>query len=125
MGVKPKRESQPLSDQLTLNICLIVRTGQASADGPLACTLYSTQSRILQYKLDVRKDIVFHKVFVSAEQPFRKLEKHYPTVKRTNFLNRPLHRCSSWFPILRARGGLVNKVRTLLQWDPEARVGSL
>ena len=36
------------------------------------------------------------------------------------------HRCSSWAPILRAGGGvLVNKVRTLLQWDPEAREGDL
>ena len=36
-----------------------------------------------------------------------------------------IHRCSSWSPILRARGGLlVNKVRTLLQWDSEA-VGGL
>ncbi len=31
------------------------------------------------------------------------------------------HRCSSWYRISRARGGLVNKVCTLLQWDPEAR----
>ncbi len=34
------------------------------------------------------------------------------------------HRCSSWSPILRARGGLVNKVRAL-QWDPEAGGGGV
>ncbi len=35
------------------------------------------------------------------------------------------HRCSSWSGILSAGGGpsLINKVRTLLQWDPEARGG--
>ncbi len=34
------------------------------------------------------------------------------------------NRCSSWSQILRAKeGGLVNKVRSLLQWDPEAKGG--
>ncbi len=32
---------------------------------------------------------------------------------------------SCWSQISRARGGLVDKVRTLLQWDPEARWGGL